>query len=144
MGRERDTPANIPTGVQWRYPCTLLVLALLALGSAAGCGSDEEPERKREILMQDECTPPVSPRVPQGESANAGEMREAREHVMTYISQGYDYIDCVDFKAKTIEEDRGAEGAERYRRLHEQMFKQMKRIEDEFNRQVRIYRERTE
>ena len=124
-------------------PCLRARSALVALLIlAGGCFSDDEPEMKREILMQDECFPPPSPRLPNGETASAQEMREARSHVLDYIKQGQDYIDCVDFKASSAKDEDSKVSVEQYQRLRESMWKQMRRVEENFNKEVRAWRDR--
>ena len=133
---------SMKNSVRTGAPAYLLLLSSLLLTVA--CSSDDEPEVKREILMQDECFPPPSPRLPNGTEATAQEMTEARKLVLDYIKLGGDYIDCVDFKAKSAEEEDSKVSTEQYKRLRDSMWKQMRRVEESFNKQVRAYKEKSE
>lgn len=125
-----------------RTGTSAFLVLVCSLILTVACSSDDEPEVKREILMQDECFPPPSPRLPNGTEATAQEMKEARKHVLDYIKLGQDYIDCVDFKAKSAEEDDSKVSTEQYKRLRESMWKQMRRVEKTFNEQVQVWRRR--
>ena len=137
MMRPMPSPFTCPPSIG-----VLVSLASCVVLTLAACSSDEEPEVKREILMQDECFPPPSPRLPNGSEATSQEMKEAREHVLDYIKLGQDYIDCVDFKARSAQEGDSKVSVEQYKRLRESMWKQMRRVEETFNMQGRVWRER--
>jgi hypothetical protein len=92
-------------------------------------------------LAQAECTYPNKVTLPDGSTSNTEEMVAGQSAVKQYMSDMEDYMECVDKESSAIGEDLTDEQIRVRDMRHDAAVDQMEQVANEFNAQVRAYKQ---
>ena len=89
-----------------------------------------------------DCTPPVAPAVPDGETAPASDIKAANAAVKAFLAAGEDYTTCLDDHGDALGDELEDEQEAALNDAHNAMVDQMEVVAAEFNEALQAYKDR--
>ena len=122
-------------------PVLLLAAALCAAPALAQdaqlSAEEEEALREMAIDINEECSLPERPEVPQGDNVTESALTEVQGEVQSYVDEGNAYLECLSEQEAELGEDATDNERALIASMHNQVVEEMQAVADEFNAAVR-------
>ncbi len=125
----------------------LVFLAVLSLSLSATAADEKEltAEQKEALKaraseLNQSCSYPEKPSIPDGRNSTEEEMIEAQKKMKAFIADGNEYIACLEEVEKSWGEDATEDERALVVVLHNKAVDEMKSVADMFNSAVRAFK----
>lgn len=118
------------------------VLASFALGLAISSSSFAQDGQSASGEVNEKCTYPTQPTIPNGNSAAEAELVEAQGKMKAYLADGDEFIACLHRVEDSWSEEEKEEKQSFVVMFHNRMVDDMEEVADLFNSAVRAFKGR--